>query len=119
MYTYFVKKVGLFNWEIWMKGPVDPANGATEWKVVWGVRFYRYWSARKVAHHFQSVNETAVYIGESKYDELLKASRELSDVISPSSGPYLRKAALAVKEALRHHDELVEKQYLKEDANED
>lgn len=48
---YYPKRVG-WRWEIWWKwedGRADKHSGATEWRALWGVKFWRFFTALRVA----------------------------------------------------------------------
>lgn len=51
---YYAKRIG-WRWEVWwayQDGSAEPASGATEWRALWGVKFWRRLNAERTASDF-------------------------------------------------------------------
>jgi hypothetical protein len=63
---YFAKRVGWHRWEVWFRGEPDPYNGATEWRAVWGVKFWRRLNALRVAQDLQCAYRDGLWVSGAR-----------------------------------------------------
>lgn len=64
---YYPRRIGIF-WEVWFENAdqsADPANGATRWRALWGVRFLRWINAARAASALSSAYSDGHWIASN------------------------------------------------------
>lgn len=64
MLRYYAKREGFLRWGVWYSYAddiSDPYSGASEWRAVWGVRFWRWINAARIAQDLQVAHNAGIY----------------------------------------------------------
>jgi hypothetical protein len=67
---YYPRRVGL-RWEVWFANAddsPDPANGAVEWRALWGIRVWRRLTALRLASELHAHFHAGLWLGENLTD---------------------------------------------------